>query len=236
MKLPARPIRRARPIPFTWLDGLVLAGFAALAVGRAVSADREFLELLSSFASPRMPWTNLPEWVEDLELPAKRIARDFVTFLSVMSVGIALASFRRRASWCLVGLPRPGIAATATAALVLMAREVWIHGLVWYSLGGFRWVPTLDSLCQVEAEAYSGPMRFVLKPRFPQTFWYTKHLLETPIEVPASLLGVWGYLILARAWKAHDEWRDWLGRWLGWCWIGLMLFYVLAILTWGLVP
>jgi hypothetical protein len=141
MKLPARPIRGARPIPFTWLDGLVLAGSAALAIGWAVSADREFLELLSSFASRRMPWPNLPQWVEDLELPAKRIARDFTTFLSVMSMGIALASFRRHASCSLVGLPRPGIAATATAALVLMAREVWIHGLVWLRSAGFVGFP-----------------------------------------------------------------------------------------------
>jgi hypothetical protein len=66
-------------------------------------------------------------------------------------------------------------------------------------------------------------MRFRLIPRFLQTSWYLRPLLETPIEVPASLLGVWGYLILARAWEAHDDWRDWLGRWLGWCWIGLML-------------
>src|SRR5690349_1431207 len=79
MKLPTRPIRRARPLPFTWLDGLVLVGFTALAIGWAVSADREFLDLMSSFSSGRMPWPNLPEWVEDLELPAKRIARDFAT-------------------------------------------------------------------------------------------------------------------------------------------------------------
>jgi hypothetical protein len=210
MKLPARPIRRARPIPFTWLDGLVLAGFATLAVVWAVHSDRGFLELLSSFASKRVLWPGLPEWVQDLELPAKRIARDFVTFLSVMSVGIALASFRRRQTWCLVGLPRPGIAATATTALMLMARETWIHGLVWQYLGVFHPIATPFAVLRFEFEA--------------------------PIEVPASILGVWGYLVLARAWRARDDWRDWLGRWLGWCWIGLVLFYVLAILTWGLVP
>jgi hypothetical protein len=237
MKLPTRPIRRARPIPFTWLDGLVLAGFAALAVAWAVSADREFLDLVSSFASRRVPWPNLPEWVEDLELPAKRIARDFATFLSVMSVGIAVASFRRRASWCLVGLPRPGIAATAAAALVLLARQAWIHGLVWYSLGGFPWIPTPLSLFRLINTAFFDPIRFGLNLRqFGQTSWYLMRLLEIRIEVPASILGVWGYLTLARAWKARDDWRDWLGRWLGWCWIGMVLFDVLAILTWGLIP
>jgi hypothetical protein len=33
---------------------------------------------------------------------------------------------------------------------------------------------------------------------------------------------------LARAWRATADWRDWLGRWLGWCWL---LSPVLQIVT-----
>jgi hypothetical protein len=203
---------------------------------------------MPSFTSRKVPWTNLPAWVEDLELPAKRIERDYVAVLSAMSLGIALVSFRRRATWRFVGLPRPGVAASAAAAFVLVAREAWIQGLVWYGLGTFLGGPQVSHI--------RGPLpdRFgvvgVSLPRFSRsatswvgvslprflrsaTSWYTEELFESRIEVPAAILGIWGYVVLARGWKARDDWRDWLGRWLGWCWVSVVLFDVLAIVIWG---
>ena len=124
MKSPSRPIGRVPQPPFTRLDGLVLIGFVLLALGIVLLEDREFFHRLATFASERAPWTNLPDWVSDLELPAKRIENDFAVFLIVMSLGVASVSFRRRAAWRFVGLPRPGVAASAATSIVLIAREL----------------------------------------------------------------------------------------------------------------
>jgi hypothetical protein len=86
MKHPSKPIRRAPHLPFTRLDGLLLLGFAVLAVGVALLEDREFCHYLRIFASQKAPWTNLPERVSDLELPAKRIEYDFTMFLIIRGV------------------------------------------------------------------------------------------------------------------------------------------------------
>ena len=208
MKRPAQPIRRIPRLPFTGIDGLVLAGFAVLAVIEVIPNDDVFFHRLRAFASKKAPWTNLPEWVRDLELPAKRIANDFTAFLTVMSLGVASVTFRHRAAWCRVGLPRPGVAASAAAAMVLIVHEVGVQVRYWRF----------------------SQLRSFLAPQI----WYLG-LESTSIEteVAASILGVWAYLMLARGWKARDDWRDWLGRWLAWCWVSTIPFRVLCIAIWG---
>jgi hypothetical protein len=211
MKRPSQPIRRVPHPPFTRLDALLLVGFAVLAIGVVLLEDREFFDRMAIFASGKAPWTNLPEWVSDLELPAKRIENDFAVFLIVMSLGVASVCFRRRAAWCFVGLPRPGVAATAATAIVLLAHELGAQIPYWY---------------------HRVSVGFVLK--VVPTVWHLG--LETSIvetEVTAAILGVWAYLLLARGWKARDDWRDWLGRWLAWCWVSTLPFHVLAIAIWG---
>jgi hypothetical protein len=60
---------------------------------------------------------------------------------------------------------------------------------------------------------------------------------RSPFEVEAavttSILGVWSCLLLARAWKPRDDWGDWLGRWLAWCWLSHPAFFVMALAIWG---
>ncbi len=190
----------------------MLFGFAVLAVALALLNDREFFVWMSDFASRKALWTNLPTWIRDLELPAKRIEKDFVAFLIVMSLGVALVSFRRRAAWCFVGLPRPGVAASAAAAIVLL-----VHGV------------------GVKVRHWSRPVGFShLSIKVIPPYWYFGlESFSIATEVAASILGIWTYLILARRWKARDDWRDWLGRWVGWCWISLVCFDVLTLVTWG---
>jgi hypothetical protein len=204
---PAQPIRRIPHLPFTGFDGLVLAGFAVLAVIVVVPNDHEFFPWMRSFAIGNAPWTSLPEWVSDLELPAKRIANDFTVFLAVMTLGVASVTFRHRAAWCLVGLPRPGVAASAAAAIVLIVHEIGARFRYW---------------CRPH-----------LLKAFPASWYLGLESLSIETEVAASILGVWAYLMLARGWKARDDWRDWLGRWLAWCWLSTIPFHVLSMAIWG---
>jgi len=58
-------------------------------------------------------------------------------------------------------------------------------------------------------------------------------LYQIETGVTGAIIGVWVYLALARAWRARNDWRDCLGRWLGWCWLGNIAFHPLAQLIWG---
>src|SRR4051812_9019969 len=105
---------------FGWLDGLILAVFATSGILMAVLNDRAFFALLPSLVSHQPPWQSLPDWVADLELPAKRFRWDFLAFLSVVSIGVALVILRGRRRGFRNGLPGPGAVAGVTAALVVI--------------------------------------------------------------------------------------------------------------------
>lgn len=109
---------------FGWLDGFILAAFVACGLVMAVLNDRVFFNLLPSLASHQAPWGGLPDWVADLELPAKRVQWDFLAFLSVVSLGVGLVIVRGRRSGVRNGLPGPGVAAGVTAALVVIEQTV----------------------------------------------------------------------------------------------------------------
>jgi hypothetical protein len=184
---------------FGWLDGFILVVFAACGLVMAVLNDRVFFNLLPSLASHQAPWQSLPDWVADLELPAKRVQWDFRAFLSVVSMGLGLVIVRGRRCGFRNGLPGPGVAAGITAAAVvieqtlerlrLAAQDGSLVWPVWLRVryDGHVWNP---------GQWNTGP------------YWY-----EVEAAVTAAILGVWSYLVLARAWKPRDDWRDWLGRW-----------------------
>jgi hypothetical protein len=174
---------------FSWLDAFILTVFAASGFLIAVLNDQVFFNLLPSLASHQAPWQSLPDWVADLELPAKRVQWDFLALLSVVSVGVGLVILRGRHPGVRNGLPGPGVAAGGTAALVVIEQTV---------------------------ERNTG------------AYWF-----EVEAAVTAAILGVWSYLLLARAWKARDDWRDCLGRWLAWCWLCQLPAHILILTTWG---
>jgi hypothetical protein len=199
----SRPRPRRRP--FTWLDGLILAAFAGLGVAAAVAADATFLEVLWAEASRRVPWPGMPRWLRALELPAKRVHYDSIPFLIVVSLGVGLATFRRRAGGRRRAWRGPGVAATAIISLSLAIQAarnlygLWPRGL-WQKLDD---ISKNDIIYYFYGSA-TGP-----------------------------LLGVWGYMLLSRTWRLRDDWRDWLGRWLGWCWLCEIGMDVLFMAAWG---
>jgi hypothetical protein len=201
--------RRKRPA--TWLDGLILAAYLAMGLGAAVLNDLVTTRDRGIYAvSPRPAWRGLPWWLQALQIPSKRVQGDFVAFLEVMSVGVALALFRRR-PWRFPVLPAPGLAATAAVAAVILLNRAWFflrirEGGVWhgYVLVG-AWV-------YYQAEFLPG---------------------AESVSVAASIMGVWGYLALAGAWEVRDDWRDWLGRWVGWSWISAAGLRALCFTLWG---
>jgi hypothetical protein len=205
---------------FTWFDGLILGAFATAGLYASYLVDGEFLEHLHIFQSYGGLGRSLPEWFEDLELSAKRTQFDFLAFLTVISPGVALVMFRRVSAWRWTRLPAPGIAAVAATVLALahkvLERIIVVShrdpltndpGLLWIARWGGFW-SAMD-------------------------WWRGMMLYQIQSGVTGAILGVWTYLVLARAWKARDDWIDCLGRWLGWCWLGNLVFHPLAQLIWG---
>jgi hypothetical protein len=52
-------------------------------------------------------------------------------------------------------------------------------------------------------------------------------------QVPGSILGAWIALWLARVWRPSPDWRDRLGRILGWCWLGDIGLLIVNALLFG---
>jgi hypothetical protein len=162
------------------------------------------------------PPVSLPDRVVSPGQPAKhihakRIHYDFTVFLIVVSPAIGLTTFRRRASWRCKGLPAPGIAASAAAALAVTHQVVERAWTVFSSRSGeLIWALRIG-------EHWS-----------PYEWGYGVSVFQVAAGVTGAILGVWSYLLLARAWKPRDDWRDLLGRWLAWSWFSVLLFEVLA--------
>jgi hypothetical protein len=145
-----------------------------------------------------------------MHLPAKRVQSDFVAFLDLMSIAVAIVLFRRP-PWRFPVLPAPGIAATAAAT-----------GAILLGKGSFLLRSTFDlglNLRRSVAALNAYQSEFVPS--------------AESVTVAGAVLGVWIYLALARASKARDDWRDWLGRWLGWAWISAVVFRTLVFTLWG---
>jgi hypothetical protein len=204
---------------FDWPDCFILTVFTASGMVMAVQNDRAFFDLLPSLASLQAPWQNLPDWVADVELPAKRVRWDFLAFLSVVSVGVGLVILRGCRRGVRNGLPGPGVAAGVTAALVVIEQ-------------------TVERLCLAAQDGLLVwpawlRVRFDMRKWDPNEWNTGAYWFEVEAAVTAAILGVWSYLLLARAWKARDDWRDRLGRWLAWCWLAQLPAHILILTIWG---
>jgi hypothetical protein len=132
--------RSPNPAVADWL--ILLIGFTA-AIAAALSLDREFMEHLPAFRSGPRSLGRVFPWAEPLELPARRVAFDFVGFLAVVSLALAVASFRRPSAWRPARFPAPGVAATAAAALGLIHQAAERLCLDYWNLPGERGVSLL---------------------------------------------------------------------------------------------
>lgn len=203
-------MREVRERRFTWLEGLILAVFVVLALAVAV-----FHHLVTSgwrltyYTGSSVPWPSLPWWFQALHGPAKRVQSDFVAFLGIVSIGVALVLFRRP-PWRIPSLPTPGGSAAAAAVATMLWGKVLI--LLRTSDGPRRVTRAIQGMGISEAEFLPN---------------------AESVQVAGAVMGVWVYLLLARAWKARDDWRDWLGRWLGWAWISAAALRALLFGLWG---
>jgi hypothetical protein len=162
-------------------------------------------------ASRKAPWRDLPGWAKDLEMPSKRVQSDFAGFLAITSLGVGLVMFRRRP----VGrrsLPMPGVAAAAAAFSVLLFKAA-------------RTLPLISYRGLWSQQSIAGWVELLHGPEYQAS--------TTGTAVAGAILGTWSYLALARAWRARDDWRDWLGRWLGWAWLSQIAFHPLFLIIWG---
>jgi hypothetical protein len=204
---------------FGWPDCFILTVFTASGMVIAVQNDRAFFDLLPSLVSHQAPWESLPDWVGDLELSTKRVQWGFLAFLSVVSIGVGLVIVRGRRRGIRNGLPGPGVAAGVTAALVVIEQ-------------------TVERLCfAAQDRLLVWPawlrVRFDMRKWDPNEWNTGTYWFEVEAAVTAAILGVWSYMVLARAWKARDDWRDWLGRWLAWCWLAQLPAHILILTIWG---
>jgi hypothetical protein len=215
-------MRNEQSPTFRWLDGLILACFSTVGLYAALWIDREYMKHLPFFRTNVNTWTSpLPYWLEDLDLSAKRVQFDFLAFLTVLSPGVGLVTFRRRSSWQWGHLPGPGLAASAAAAIAVIYKVLERVFLVSHQDPNSR---SLDLIWPIgRSEGFWSAM----------DWGWGIALYQVETGVTGAIIGVWVYLTLARAWRARDDWRDCLGRWLGWCWLGNIAFHPLVQLIWG---
>ncbi len=194
----------SRRRPFTPTDGLILAAGLGLA-GWAVSRiDPFFLQMTRAYRSVSPPWPGMPAWALALELPLRRVQADLTAVLIPISLAVGLATFRRR-----VGGPRrvassPGLAASAAAAGAVVV-DLGVHVLLpWWQAG-----------------------------TLPHPLFWTNLMESFRLDVTAPLGAVWAYQVVGRLWHPRDDWRDWLGRWLGASWLLAVAIDLACLATWG---
>jgi hypothetical protein len=192
------------------VDALILSAFAMLGFAAAIAIDGQFLKRLWAYSTHMSSWPGRPEWLRDLEFPCKRVHEDFRAFLAVASLGIALATFRR--GWRFRrGLPSPGMAASACAGSIVL-----------FHLG--RAAVLIGSRDLLDQPAYW--LQVGGFPARADRSW-------TPFsDVTGAIAGVWSYLLLARQWRPRPGWRDALGRWLGWLWLGDVAIRAAFVALW----
>jgi hypothetical protein len=204
------------------LDCLLLACFTTAGLYASLLIDREFMEHLYFFTTNMNPWSSaLPGWLEDLDLPVKRIQFGFLAFLTVLSPGVGLVSLRRAARLRRGPIPSPGVAAAVASAIAVLYKSLerclLIHNQDPHS-------KSLDWIWPIGRRAHAWSS---------MDWGWGIALYQVEAGVTGTIIGVWVYLALARAWKPREDWLDCLGRWLGWCWLGNVAFYPITQLIWG---
>ncbi len=204
------------------LDWLILACFTTAGLYTLLLVDHEFLKHLPYFRTNVNPWISvLPGWLEDLDLPAKRIQFDFLAFLMVLSPGVGLVTVRRAAGLQRGRLPSPGVAAAVAAAIAVIYKALERLLLIYNQDQNSK---SFDLIWPIgrRGEVWT-----------PMDWGWGIALYQVEAGVTGAIIGIWVYLALARAWKAREDWRDCLGRWLGWCWLGNIAFHPISQLIWG---
>ncbi len=195
---------RVRSRPFTIVDGAILLLGLALAVFVAIWFDPLFLEEPHLFRGFGPPRSWLPIWAVGLDLPMKRATVDATAALIPVSLAVALATFRRPIGGCRRVGGSPGLTASAVVAVAVVA-EIAIVGLDHRSHARHWEVPA---------------------------FWIAL-LNDFQFDVSAPVGAAWAYQGVGRLWHPRDDWRDWLGRWLGGAWLGLIGLGFLHLAIWG---
>jgi hypothetical protein len=205
---------------FSPIDGLILSIAVGLALYLSTLLDNELMLNLRMLHVGKSPLGITSNAFEELELPARRIALDFLAFLSVTSVGMALVFFRRPASWRCPGLPSPGVAATAAAAVAVVHQVVERLLLAYYQNPGGRSIGPF----------WAANGWYIWNP---YDWWPDTALYQIEAGATGAILGVWSLLLLSSRWRPASDWRDDAGRWLGWCWLSTLAFQALSIVLWG---
>jgi hypothetical protein len=189
----------------TWLDAAILLGFAGLAAAAVYRIDREWAGGDEPVFAHYDPRKGTPAWFQALVTPYMQVHFDFLSALGVMTLGVAVVAFRHP-----IVLRRgrlgPGLVAAAVAALfevALLAKEV---ARMWPVLG---WPPSFSAVD-----------------------WSKWLWVNMASSVSGAVLGAWTALALAGRWRTSPDWRDRLGRVVGWCWVGDVALSVVSRVFW----
>jgi hypothetical protein len=104
------------------------------------------------------------------------------------------------------------VAATAAVAAVVGYEVLWSLAKYW----------RFDAWEAITADTWPGILH-----------WAEFYPTNITTNVTGAILGTWTFLALAGSWRARDDWRDWLGRWLAWAWLVNVAFHPFSVILWG---
>ena len=181
------------PRTISHVDRAIVCLSAALALASVVATDLAFDPAIMVPDHEVRSWSRWPLRLQMIRVPSERWLGDLVAFVGALAIGLASVLYRPRRG---ESLDRSGPGSVASAIIALFTL-VWAAGYL--------------------AAVIQGSVAFEVRNIgiLLGTIWG----LLLPV-IGWALVGGWLVLAATGGWHSRRDWRDWLGRCLGWAWLG----------------
>ena len=181
------------PRTISYVDCAIICLSTTLALASVVITDLAFDPAVMVPDHEVRSWSRWPFRLQMIRVPSERWLNDLVALVGALTIGLASVLFRPRRGESL-DCSGPGSIASAIIALFTL---VWAAGYLTEVIHG-------SAVFEVQT------IGILLG-----TIW--GRLLHV---IGWALVGGWLVLAATGGWHSRRDWRDWLGRCLGWAWLG----------------